>query len=718
MKSTWLFGALMGCSFFIAAAQKVSLLIVDTQGKDAYYYRNLIMLAHAAGFTVDYKNIYDLLEDSEITNYQALFFMLSPSMLHMSVLQQFCNALYCLFPVQRTHAIPEHCLNLLRTFAQQPHKAIGIIVPSIKYDPKLQKYTLQTIYSIGQFQLLPSTTQSFIDTIITHLIEHDSRIGTFFGTSLINRNDASKIPSLPSSPSHNAHATPLYSSNYSSLAQQALPIGLLIHHPHQHNTYLISTASAFTFADINENLFRNPLDFSHRNELLHAAHETLQAFHDAYVDQKIPLTIQTSPLPSFCERAYLQRIKKNTVNEQKKTINQQLYGWMLNAPIACAWLDPYDFFAHEDGERLLTQLVQEKKNDMTSNALQNAVENIALERGIRIIYEANFKLLWFECIPEWYLSPHGIRKEQKDEYLRRMKKIGIALKTFFTERHTPLPKIFIGLNLTSNFKSNLVTNPVQSISGTTYTKIPSPFDVRHFWQPEVLDMFAAFVTLLKDSLPIDGIFFDFEMYHAQEQTGSYTDHMDFSDIAWKTYCTYTKNTNAYHLQNVKDRLNYLQQHKKFKDYFTILEQASNDIGRTIKERMRCIVPHLLCAAYAPTLPSCWFYRGIMAGLSSPSEPLIVASFNTDYQSHRRWLMKHNIHLLHGAAIMLSKLHKPDDFDLIKEALKDHDFVWYNRPSRMIYQYDQDKLNKIWWGIEATPAPCNKIMRALRAVHAS
>lgn len=711
----WLFGALIGCSFFIAAEEPVSLLIADTQGKDIYYYRNLILLAQGVGFTVDYKNIYDLLQENDINKYQAVFFMMSPAMLDMSLLQRFCNAFYCVLPVDKTQVIGAHCFNLIRTFARQHNKAIGIILPSGTYNEKLQQYVHQAIYSIGQFQLVSSTVQSLIDATIPHLMQPDTRIGSLFGTSLINPSNELRTPcTLPSYDT--AHTVPYNIQNYSAVTQQTLPIGLLVQHTQHNNTFLMSTSAAFTFADITEHLFRNPLNFFHRNELLQAAHETLQAFHDTYIHHTIPKTITPHCLPSFFSLTSLQRAKQHTMRCQKKQINPQLYGWMLSKHIACAWLDPYDFFAHEDGEQYLTKLILKTQQITTPNdQTKKLVEQLALQNGIQMLYDGNFDLLWFECIPEWYLSPHGIRKEQKDEYINRMQQLGDALQLFFQKHHRPLPKIFVGLNLTSNFKSHKVTNCVQSLSGGMYTKIPSPFDITNFWQPEVIDMFAAFVKNLNTHFPIDGVFFDFEMYHAQEQTGSYTDLMDFSDTAWKTYCHSSHNAAIAQL-SYKDRLAYLQCHKKFKHYFTILQEASRRIGYAIKQRLRRIMPHLLFAAYTPTLPSCWFYRGIMAGLSSPSEPLILATFNTDYQTHRQWLNKQNIYVLHGTAIMLSKLHTPADFTLIQQQLTHHDFVWYNRPSRMIYTYNQDKLNKMWWAIEATSAPCKEIMCNIQAIH--
>ena len=92
-----------------------------------------------------------------------------------------------------------------------------------------------------------------------------------------------------------------------------------------------------------------------------------------------------------------------------------------------------------------------------------------------------------------------------------------------------------------------------------------------------------------------------------------------------------------------------------------------------------------------TLPSSWFYRGIMAGLSSKEEPLILATFNTDFYSHHQWLVRNDLHFIHGAPILLSKLQAQEKFCIVPELLKYHYFAWYLRPSRMVYDQKNNGL---------------------------
>jgi len=57
------------------ANQQLSLLLIDTNGHDQYAYRNLILLAEAVGFRVDYRNFYGLLENNQIASYDAVFLL-------------------------------------------------------------------------------------------------------------------------------------------------------------------------------------------------------------------------------------------------------------------------------------------------------------------------------------------------------------------------------------------------------------------------------------------------------------------------------------------------------------------------------------------------------------------------------------------------------------------------------------------------------------------
>ena len=723
------YSALICSTAFATTDNKPSMLIADTSGQSVHNYRNLINMAQNAGFTIHYKNLYDLLQLSDINQYDALFFMVSPRMLYMSSMHHLFNRFMCALPLNYTSSIPEHCWNLLRSFSKQNDKALAIILPGhINYSETLKQQAIRTIERLGCFQdVCPNTKQSIRD-FVKSITRPDSATGALFGTSLISTQDKKGDDHINEAPQHQktcnpetritkSVCTPLNRTCYSQKAQQTFPLGLVVQNNVQNSTFLIGKASDFTFAEISEHLFKNPFNIFDRNELLRAAQETLSIFCIAHSTKQIPDKIPYPHLSDRFSMATLKRKNKRIEAIQKRTCDESLYEWINCKNISFAWLDPYDFYAHEDAHQAIRHSLLAKNPEMNNEFLEKKqIESIALRRGVRLIYRAQFDALWFELLPEWYFSPHGLRKAQREEYIQRIKGLGIALKSFFAKRKKHLPKIFLGMNLTSNFRTEPVANPVQDVYGSSYTKIPSPFDIAHFWKPEVLDVFDTFITTFQKSFPIDGVCFDLEMYHAPEQTGMYTDLMDFSDRTWQTYCSYAKNQDAHSLTSVKKRIRYLQQEKTFTEYFTTLERASKELGKTIKRYMRKKQPNLLFCAYAPTLPHSWFYRGFLAGLSSESEPILLATFNTDYVSHHNWLLKQGIHCIHGGALMLAKLETKKDFELIPKLQTVHNFVWYNRPSRMIYEYNKEQLGSVWWGIEATAYSPIKAMKQIKSYH--
>ena len=699
-KRVGLWGVLLWYSLLFSY-KKPSLLILDSTGKEFYNYRNISLLAQSAGFNVFFKTIFDLLEDNSINNFDAILCMPTISMLMIK------NEKYPLGKKTFCHPsnldINKYYAQAIKTFSSYSNKNIIFLLPSFysKNNKKLQiihKGIIDFLNKCIHFKKIANNLKETVHNFLQHLSIIDSNFSALFATALVTK-EGTIIPSTFNLPQSSYIKTPSYSLN--SLLQPLLPQSLLIHNKALGNTYLISSISHYCFSDIGEFLFKNPHTISDRNLLLNVTLQDLLAFRLAVENKKLYTKLPVLKLPSLFNTKTLHQMKKTIAKKQKNKISPS-YQWLFQKNGSCAWLDPYDFFGHEDN----LQILQKIKNS----------EIVTLDRGIQIIYDANFDLLWFECLPEWYLSPHGLRARNKEEYIARLKKLFEQIKLSFVQKDKKLPKIFIGLNLTSNFKSYPVAHAVCNIFGKVYSKIPSPFDFKHFWKPEVLDVFKEFVSYFKEDIPIDGVFFDFEMYHAPEQTSAYTDLMDFSDFSWKIYCKTHYDKNAYKCKTINERIQYLQKHFLFRDFFKKQEKFAQALGKKLKYEMQKIIPGLLFGAYTPTLPSSWFYRGMMAGLSTPNQPLILATFNIDYISHYLWLLKNKINLLHGTAIMLSKLQKKADFSIISSSLGHHDFTWYNRPSRMIYQYDKNQLAKNWWALEASPLDTHEMMRFIRLNH--
>ncbi len=639
----------------------LSLIIVDTNGKDRHQFRNLELLCQSVGFKTHYKNIYDILEEPNFNNYDAAFFLCSHDIL-----------------ANPNHPISQTCFDALRSFAQQPNKSIGFILPARPRYSNAMHQRVMTILSSMNLVAGNKVLEAIANPFVAHFLQSDVQHADLFGTTLLNpKPNTAAIPKTNELVATMARAqqekdvlaqhTPINTEKISFRAQATLPLGVMLHNQESNTIILLSKLSLLSFAELDENFIKNPYDLAIRQELLAAAQQTLLEFFQAAHAHSLK-NIEGSNRPALPKELILAYMRHKKEHARSAMHLDKRYDWTRNG-ITCAWLDPYDF-----GDS---------------------------DRGIKMLYDAHFNLLWFELLPDWYLSDHGRKKDERESYIAHIKKLFAAFITYSRKQKKELPKVFLGLNLTSNFFNHPVAHPVVDLFGKTYLKIPSPFDIDNFWKPETLDIFDTFLETFKE-VPVDGVFFDFEMYHAQDQASSFTDLMDFSDFTWQRYMQ--KNKKAPLARSLDEKIDYLKSQKLFDNYFRVLSQDAADIGAMLKKHMRAKLPNAIFAAYAPTLPNSWFYRGITRGLSSKKEPLLFATFNTDYFSHYDWLQKQHIYLLHASVVMLSKLTSAKDFNIVDNVKKYHDFVWYNRPSRMIPSFTAEERNKQWWGIESSPLP--------------
>jgi hypothetical protein len=666
------------------------LLILDTDGKKQYNYRNLIALASNAGFSPSYKSLYDFLESPTVNpaDYDALFLIMGVSFLKNIHSEQV-----------------KKVLSALQEFSIKPHAIVGLVLPPIVWSESAENAVLAIARYLGLFNNmfreidLVSPAFSVVEHYLKVALQRDSYNGYVYGTSLLPAK-RSVVPEsfMPASykPFEElimqknasgliAKVLPSNKAGFSPTALATLPRSLVIHNPETTTLYFMSKSSEFLFADIEESFLRSPQHLELRDELLEAAQQNLAEFYAICKAQSIIATDQTKrpALPITMQHTYIAAQKKAKNEQIIKAMAPKKYAWIKQQGVSCAWLTgthDNDFFGD-------------------INALGN---------GINFLYNAQFNLLWFEFNPEWYMLADGTRYKQQKEYLDKIEQIAAALKKKFNDHGKPIPKIFVGSDITSNYASKKVHAAVTDLYGNTYSKIPCPLDYDNFWKIELIDSLDAFIKAVQKSLPIDGIFLDLEMYHAQDQISHYTDLMDYSDFAWNIFCSKTGRADLASITTTQDRVDALAQNQLLNTYIQILSTEMVAVAQKIKAALRSLVPNAMIAAYAMTLPASWFYRSITQGLSSADDPLIFVTFNTDYFSHHQWLVQNNIHLFHGTVVMLSKLQKKTDCALISELLKYHSFIWYNRPSRKAIPHD----DKIWWALESTPLDNDELARGI------
>jgi hypothetical protein len=677
------------------------MLLIDTQGHPRYYYRNLILLAKSVGFDVDYRNFYDLLQNDQISNYSTVFFVMSSDLVK-----------------NIKHPLSQKIIKIIEDYTKLGNKMVAVLLPSTSTFNKnvvaVISQLLETFNIIDETQ--PKKVQehmgSALNTYVSIALQNDAQIGSLFGTTLINKkpvtlpkikdNQGNILKNILDEYSREiiAATLPQY-GNFSEQIQKTLPAGFYLKNKKTNTIFLISKASAFTFADIVENFFRCPYNLHERNELLQVAQQMLLELFQVQSNHMMPNIIQKQlpPLPIELTQDFILHEKNRAHKTLAKNIKKNgPYSWIINEGIVAAWEAPEDYFLNEDEKKLQA---------MRDQHLAQELKDKALIHGVQFIYDARINLVWLEFNPEIYLSKNARLNDKKEIFIKQVKALAKAFKSIFNLHKKKLPNIFMGTDITTNFSVNPIHTAVQDVFGHTYSKIPAPLDFDNFWKPELIETFAAFIKHFHAQLPISGIFLDFEMYHAQDQAGGYSQHMDFSSSSWHIYCQQTKTCNP-HESSVNNRVNHLLKHHAFNHYFQVLEYNALTLGKKIKKQLRAIVPDILIGVYMPTLPNSWFYRGMLSGLSSKSEPVIAATFNADFYSHYTWLRDQNIHCVHGAPILLSKIQSPQDFQLLTYVMRYHDFFWVSRPSRMLYREKKGR----WWSSEASPMDPNILAKGI------
>ncbi len=580
---------------------------------------------------------------------------------------------YCtIYDLMQKTAFPPHQTVLLlinREFVEEQHSPLG--QPIIHSLQSLISQSSAVMLALPPINQTPLTT--LLDTLAIRMPDNQARIDTAVHT-LVTINPPCTYP----------FNTALLTQAASQCSPEQ-PQYVIVSDPQR--TYFFTPYVHLTFSEIQENFLYTPAMLEERTPLLLNTARTLQDFYNHVTNiQQLPLT----QLPPFMQPDHILKEKTTYEATRMKQLSKR-YAWIKDG-ISCAWLSPADFFLHEDKAHQ-----QLRTRDPQQAALE---EQKALQRGIAFLDQAKFNVLWIELSPEWYLSKNAMLRNGKEVWIARITTVLRALKQHFQSTHKPLPRLFIGMNITGNFRALSAPDATYDLFGKQYNAIPACLDYTHLWQTEVLDTFDACYALFNHEYPIAGIFLDFEMYHAPQQASQYTDLMDFSESAWRVYRV-RKKTVPY-LHTVSERVQYLSNHKLFPDYFNTLAQEAVVIGKKISQHIHRKNSDLLIGAYAPTIAPSWFYQGMFSGLSTPKKPLLLATFNTDFFSHVSWLMQKNIYALHGGPIMLSKFQHADNFRSIPALKKYHTFIWYNRPSRMVYGYTGQQLDSAWWHLEASP----------------
>lgn len=631
------------------------LLILDTSGNSQASYSQLQALAESVGFKCSFANFYN--PPATLTTFDAVFLFLDPYF--------FQNT-----GAKKKSPLTLKILSLITTFAQKQDGLLGLFFPG-----KLPQTEQNQRALCGFFNQIKIDTQ--LCTIIKDLgpciFSTDEQRSTTYRTSLVpawykiaNKKKSShcRISSLKEL-DHQPLTLPAGIKN--TYLKSILPLCLYVK-PKNLTALIIGTESSFKGIELEENMFFAPYDWPDRKKLLSTLQDTLLQLHTSLITKTPPnkstihLTLPPSVLPQE-----LSASKKSTLHP------------FFHKKISCAWME-----------------IEPLENNW--------------KQAVEYVKKSNINLLWTSFNPEWYLSKNAVRSKKEYE------KVTLGIEKFTQElaqayKQQEQPALFVGFDLTNNYNKTPVTHPVVTVYGKQYSKIPSPLDKEHFWKEEFIDPLKQFIQDWKQhadqKIPIGGIFFDFEMYHAPEQAAVYTNLMDFSDLAWNLYVQTVKKQELYTLKTINERVTFLFEKRLFKDYFETLERAAQQLGINLKQSIKQELPHALIGAYIPSLLDSWFYRGLFAGLGTKEEPLILATFNLNYSSHKPWFEQHNIHAIHLPVVMLS--HITDKNHPSTTLSNYHHGVWFNRFSRLF----QPCKKSDWYHLECTESNLSLVIKKLK-----
>jgi hypothetical protein len=639
---------------FISVSCNQKILIIDTANNDPYIYRTIITLSEKLGFLPIYKNIYEI-EPNSIDNFPTIIFSFHGSYFTATAQE-----------LGQKHSINHPLLKRINSFideiSKQNNKTVLLIMPSTGKSAALLGMAHQLLARLGTFEKpqMDSTLENFTKKMLLPILQSDASKSFRYDTALLYAQEKPYDEKIWEQLEKNGEIIgaplPLDSTIFktSHELEPLYPLGFYLKNKANGNQFFITHSSAVHFADIQESFIYNPVDHTLRKKILEAVYTLLAEFYNAAETKNLIQNKKKLIIPDSLQ-VELYRNNQRNIQTQRASILDQKYYWIIHEGISCGWLTigPYE------------------KN------MNKAVENL-LKCGLN--------MLWLELRPEWQLSVQALDPDGKKAFFKRVKTFTKTLVAKSQELKLPIPKLFVGMEMTGNFIKYPPCNPAIDMYGSVYSKIPSPLDFEKFWKPELLDVFDAFYAAWQNSIgngiPLAGIFLDFEMYHAQNQTGQFLATMDFSDLAWQLFVKKMEKPELAKFTKTQERFAYLMDNNLLNTYFQILQKKAEKIGAMIRNHVHTKLPNSIIAGYNLNLPHNWFYKGLLAGLSSPENPVIFATFSNEFYPHYDWLTKNNIHLLHMPVILLSKLQKKEDFTKIDDLLQFHDGIWFNRISRL------------------------------------
>ncbi|MCK4265258.1 hypothetical protein KAW80_02775 [Candidatus Babeliales bacterium] len=656
-----------------------TLLLIDTAHGEKYQHQPIVSMAKSLGFETKYISISKIMDSTNVTlaatPFDAAFFLFSIEFLKK----------------MEYSPVAKKVLSLLEEFSSQPKKLIGLIFPSgihqgiSPFNPifekigiKLERNALDIIpgKTTVPFKAKPHEQKSivnFVQETNKFLSFPIASRGVEYDTMIFQPQTSPKNSKDFSGNSTTLAMLPI-KKNFKSETEKLLPFGIYWHNPIKNNHLFVCDQSSLGHSSIAEDFRITPAKFSLRKDMLNAVHEMFWELFSVFNSKEKFCGINLVTVNDF---------KKPNLPKNFQDLGQQVEP---DTKIKAPWMAIEIFFDEKNLDK------QKKLVDY--------------------IFSSDLTHLWLSIAPNWYYSPIGLRKnttgpDGPNGVKKMINSFTQKLSAKAKRLNKPIPKILIGFEIANNLRGKNIPykNKAYDLYGNFYDDAPAPLN-DEFWNEEVVTSLEKFVDDWKqvsNNIPISGVMLDLEMY--VKSTGTFLSTMGF-DL--KTFNNFLHNPQIqiYLLvssvvesmrypgkknifarpKDTYELTQYLMNNKLTTKYFDFLNSGAEKLALRLQNTFKRLIPNCIIGCYAPNISPAWFYKGFYKGLSDFGKPMMLFTFNAEFDSHKNWLQSNDIHVKHCGALMLSKIEKPKHYAWVDKILKRHDGLWLNRFSSLVEKY--------------------------------
>ena len=645
--STSLLTRIRICIFFfslltsILGAQK--LLLLDTARQERHFYEPFISIAQSAGFNVTYHAIDKVLDSTQdnlaLKDYDAIFFLLN---------QQFLKTI-------KTSPVAQKVVDSFQAYAKMEGKLVGLIFPPLTSGISALNLMLDSIdleiskTDDSERAIYAKEFYTLADRFLSVPLERRPR---HYETTLAAPNTGKQLETKQP-PTTSLALLPIKQEGFTKNVSSKFPYGIYWFNKVHKNHLFISSTSALNFSGIMENFWLCPMDSTIKQEMHNALHQMMWELASIRSTKK---GIDVTKLSSTSKPSLPQHVMAQKTQITKPKVNT---AWM-NITI-------YD--------------------DPTKEVQQDKLIDYILDGGLTH--------LWLEIVPNSYYSPIAAKKEHKEKLRTQIAVFTKKLSEAAQQKGVPIPKLLAGYILDRNLHGeNQPQVTTKDLYGTSYVDLPPPLD-ENFWDSEII---IPLTELKKDwdaiahGVPLSGLVLDFEMYD-RKTSNVFLSTMGFEKETFDTYRGHFPQPLIEKGTSPENHIEMLIRNGATQSYYTFLEDQAKTLGEKMHATCNEIIPDCMIAVYVPMIISNWFFKGMYSGLSTPTQPIQLYTFNTEFNAHRPWCARNDISAEHSCVMLLGKFKNSNDFGKIDAMLAQHDGIWLNRFSKMVEpHYDWDVEN--------------------------